>query len=147
MTEALRLDLWFRGLDEKRREVEIRRADAGSKTPLDEWPELDGRLSEIYQAFWNLSGSRPVGFGGAGPIPWEASENWLDRHGIDDLSEREEIKMLWAALDGKYLETQAVKITKGAKGDSEAGFIATHAALRKEKAQAEPRNGVATENG
>lgn len=35
-----------------------------------------------WQAFDDLSGARPVGFGGAGDIPWTALDQWATRHGV-----------------------------------------------------------------
>lgn len=62
-------------------------------------------------SFGTLSGSRPIGFGGSGPIPWHRVIEFADYHSLD----RELTDVLIAVvqkLDNRYLEWQREQADK-----------------------------------
>lgn len=67
-------------------EAAIIKAALLSRHPLpkriQEAPELEQHLVLYYNAFWDLSSCRSVGFG-YGPIPWTAVTDWCILYGLD----------------------------------------------------------------
>lgn len=63
----------------------------------------DEALRFVWDAFWNLSTDRQVGFA-TGPIPWTAVDRYAVRHHIDDADAFERFHSLLRSMDGAYLE-------------------------------------------
>lgn len=75
----------------------------GFSTPFEDRPELYPDLVEVYQAFLQLSRSRPVGFS-VGTIPASQIEAWLNIHQVTDLQERADFFVYINAMDSTWLE-------------------------------------------
>lgn len=68
-------------------------------------PDLDEGLDWYLDAFWMLTGERPVGvFGGVGRIPFSAVDRWAQRYGVDDLDGFERLQMIVDALDAEFID-------------------------------------------
>lgn len=63
-------------------------------------PEVPEHFEWVYEAFWDLTGSRQTGMT-VGPIPFEAVDRYADRYRIDDF---EEFHRLIRAMDSAFLE-------------------------------------------
>lgn len=70
-------------------------------------PELNLGLEFVYSSFWELSTTRPTGWG-FGPIPWNAIASFCDRYEMDD-EESEDFSFLSRAMDRAFLEHHAEK--------------------------------------
>jgi hypothetical protein len=66
-------------------------------------PELPGDLAFVLAAFWRLHTERPLGFGGAGPIPHFAALAYADRLAMGP-DEADWFCDMIVALDGEYLK-------------------------------------------
>lgn len=73
---------------------------------LDNRPELHEHLAFAWQAFLELSTDRPVGLGGAGPIPWAAIDRYARRYRLDDVDAFEIFMTLVRAADAAWLGRQ-----------------------------------------
>lgn len=85
---------------DKRKQYEAQR-EHGHKTPLDYEPEMYADLSWVWDAFHALSGSRQMGYGAVGPVPFEAIDRYAVRYNVEDF---EYFHALIAAMDGAYLK-------------------------------------------
>lgn len=72
--------------------------------PLKEMPDLFEDLSTSWEAFWTLSMSRPLGFNGAGPIPFSEISSYLIFRNIKDYDIQDEIVKNVQFLDIQFLE-------------------------------------------
>jgi hypothetical protein len=63
----------------------------------------DEALRFVWDAFWNLTTDRPVGFA-TGPIPWTAVDRYAARHRIDGADAFERFLAVIRAMDGAYLD-------------------------------------------
>jgi len=72
--------------------------------PIDERPELFEDLYDVWFAFFELTGSRPVGFGGAGPIPYNVVSDYMNENEIYAVDFRDWFRRMIAALDRALLE-------------------------------------------
>ncbi len=63
----------------------------------------------MWEAWWTLSADRPIGFGGAGPIPFQAIDRYADRFGISDPDEFNSFVALIAAMDDVLFAAQRKK--------------------------------------
>lgn len=70
-------------------------------------PALAPGLGLYLQAFEDLSPSRSIGFGGPGPIPFEAIDRYATRFCIDDIDDFDDLLRLIRALDEEYLDWAA----------------------------------------
>ena len=85
---------------EKRHEFWEQMAQKG-QGPLANEPEVPYAGREAWDAFWKLSGSRTVGMGSVGGIPFLAVDRWADRYGVRDF---ETFHRLIVAMDAAYLK-------------------------------------------
>lgn len=67
-------------------------------------PELPPELAFYLEAFYLLSASRDVGFGGAGPIKLTEMLAFCDLHGIRGTEDRLGFINIMRALDAVWLE-------------------------------------------
>lgn len=74
---------------------------------LENRPELAAHLAFEWRAFLELSTDRPVGFSGAGPIPWVAIDRYAVRYGVHDPDDFEAFLTRIRALDAAWLARQA----------------------------------------
>lgn len=65
-----------------------------------DYPDLPDELEPVWRAFWDLHGSRQLGFGAYGPIPFGEIDRYATRFGI---SEFEEFHDLIRHMDEIYL--------------------------------------------
>ena len=65
-------------------------------------PQLPPGLELYYEAFWELSSTRAVGFA-LGPVPWGAVDSYATRYGFDD-EQREDLVYYVRAMDNAYLK-------------------------------------------
>lgn len=63
----------------------------------------DEALRFVWDAFWNLSTDRPVGFA-TGPIPWSAVDRYAGRHRLEGADSFQRFLDLIRSMDGAYLE-------------------------------------------
>lgn len=63
----------------------------------------DEAVRFVWDAFWNLTTDRPVGFA-TGPIPWGSIDRYAVRHRIDGADAFERFLALIRAMDGAYLD-------------------------------------------
>jgi len=63
----------------------------------------DEALHFVWDAFWNLTTDRQVGFA-TGPIPWTAIDRYADRHQLHAVDSFERFHALIRAMDSTYLE-------------------------------------------
>jgi hypothetical protein len=68
-------------------------------------PPLPGSR-DLFEAFWELSTDRDVGFG-YGEIPASAIDRYARRHGFDDPDEFEMLRRAIRAMDREYLKHKA----------------------------------------
>ena len=68
-----------------------------------EAPELNLGLEFAYQAFWELTTCRPVGFG-VGAIPWSAIREYALAYGVDEEEDFSEFTLLIRAMDRVYVD-------------------------------------------
>ncbi|WP_425339724.1 phage tail assembly chaperone [Methylobacterium platani] len=66
-------------------------------------PELPELASLAWDAFWDLTGERPLGFGAQGRIPWSAVDRWGARYAIAG-EQFTRLKRIVQALDAAWLE-------------------------------------------
>lgn len=94
---------WLEGLE-----------DEGLAHPraLQERPDLFPHLDMVWQAFFDASNARQIGFGGVGGIPPSEIEAEIRRFRIEDWSEAEDFRFLLRFLDNEYLSYQAEKAPK-----------------------------------
>lgn len=76
----------------------------GMQTDLSWLPSLVPWLEDVYQAYWQLDTLRQLVEGGMGRIPWDKREDKLDRLGVEDEEDREEILDLWQQLEHEHLK-------------------------------------------
>lgn len=68
-------------------------------------PDLHDGLDWYLDAFWMLTGERPVGaFGGVGRIPFSAVDRWAARFGVEDLDAFERLHAMIEALDAEFID-------------------------------------------
>lgn len=91
-----------------RRQMRLQKRDADPEEQriLDAQPEQDEAMAVCLQAWRDLSTCRPLGFSGAGPIPWTALVAWLDRSGLD-AGAASVVQAVIARLDNDFLDAQA----------------------------------------
>jgi hypothetical protein len=65
-------------------------------------PQLAQGLELYYEAFWELSSARAVGFG-VGPIPWGVVDSYATRYAFDD-EQREDLTYYVRAMDNAYIK-------------------------------------------
>lgn len=58
-----------------------------------------------YKAFGELNGSRQIGFGGMGPIPYEAKIAWLNENQVHGAEERDRFIRILSHMDIEYLKS------------------------------------------
>jgi hypothetical protein len=94
---------WLEGLE-----------DEGIARPraLEERPELFPHLDMVWQAFFDASNARQIGFGGVGGLPPSEIEAEIRRFRIESWEEQEDFRFLLRALDNEYLAYQAEKAPK-----------------------------------
>ena len=73
---------------------------------MEERPVLYRDLRQDYEAFHVLSSSRPVGMGGASPIPISQIESYMRIFGITELAEKKFFMQRIRLIDHLYLEWQ-----------------------------------------
>lgn len=75
--------IWHQSASWGKHEATLRRHQAkGRPVPaLDKKPVLEPHLVHVWHDFWFLDRSRPLGFGGVGPIPFEAMDRYAARFG------------------------------------------------------------------
>lgn len=76
-------------------------------------PELADNLSWIWSAFWELGSDRPIGMGGAGPIPFSSLDRYAGRYDIDDGEEFDRFRGFIRRMDAAYLKWARKKGEKG----------------------------------
>lgn len=100
----LQANLRWSRLDDSKRAFLLARAERGLPTPeVDALADPPASLQRVWDGFFDLDSERPIGFGGAGRIPWSAEEAWLDAEGVGDPDERGFYRALWRQMDGAYL--------------------------------------------
>ncbi len=68
-------------------------------------PEIEPQLEWLWEAFWDLSGDRQIGFS-AGPIMWASIDAYARRHRIvGDSFDR--LASLLRQMDREYLQVSA----------------------------------------
>jgi len=77
-------------------------AEQGKPTPLDSRPEFDQDCAWFIQMFNTLSGSRPIGFGGAGSIPFSEIIRYIEVFGCY-IGVEEDVQIL-QTMDRTFLE-------------------------------------------
>ncbi|WP_157091541.1 phage tail assembly chaperone [Methylobacterium nodulans] len=75
-------------------------------------PELPELAQVAWDAFWDLTAERPLGFGAVGAIPWSTIAAWADRHGIRCGDQFARLKRLVMALDRRWLEHLRASVPK-----------------------------------
>lgn len=91
-------------------------AEGGDVAPGHEVdPEIPIHLLWVWQAFWELTNDRPLGFGGVGGIPFTAIDVYARRYGIGCLDEFTRFRALIRALDDEYVKTVNKPKGKGAQ--------------------------------
>jgi hypothetical protein len=70
---------------------------------LEDRPERRADLELYWVAFFDLTTCRPPGFEGALPIPWDAIDQWAQRHSIIGESFDGLVHMV-RAMDAVFLE-------------------------------------------
>lgn len=73
---------------------------------LDNMPLLFSGLLPYWNAFWELSGSRSMGFG-MGSIPYSEITGWLDENGVDHWQDRRDYREIIRFIDRAYLDITA----------------------------------------
>jgi len=81
-------------------------------------PEVPFGTQFLLEAFDELSTCRALGFGGAGPIPWTAVQQYAEAHGYDDET-RDVLLEVVRALDLVYMNWMAERL----KSDGDAGGV------------------------
>lgn len=69
-------------------------------------PQLTIWTKDLYEAFYLLTDSRPVHFGGLGSIPMTEIEAYMRIDGIKDLESRYRFMTAIKAMDAEYLKLQ-----------------------------------------
>ncbi|MDR7036108.1 hypothetical protein J2X36_000844 [Methylobacterium sp. BE186] len=67
-------------------------------------PDLPEHLTFVWDAFWDLSNDRALGFGVVGPIPWSSIDRYAGRVGVSDPEEFERLSRLIRAMDTVWRE-------------------------------------------
>lgn len=96
-------------------------AEQGKPTPLDSRPDFDMDCAWFVQMFNSLSGSRSIGFGGAGSIPFSEIIRYIETFGTF-IGVEEDIQIL-QAMDRQFLEQsrkEAEKANERARQKSQA---------------------------
>lgn len=70
---------------------------------IKEAPELMPGLELYYEAFTELSNTRPITQGGLGAIPWTAINEWAKRYDIEG-SDFERLATYVRSLDAEYIK-------------------------------------------
>lgn len=81
---------------------------------LESRPEIEPYLGFVWDAFWELSCDRQMGFGAIGPIPFSSVDLYARRFGIDDPDQFKQFLHLIRQLDAKYL----AKVNDSGKTDA-----------------------------
>lgn len=63
----------------------------------------------MYEAFFLLTDSRPVHFGGLGAIPLSEIESYMRVDGIEEWDDRYRFMLLIKRMDAEYLKLQAAR--------------------------------------
>lgn len=66
-------------------------------------PEIPDYLQFVWEAFWALSGDRPVFMGGVGPIAFLSVDRYAERFGLDSPDEFARFFELIRSLDAVYV--------------------------------------------
>lgn len=70
-------------------------------------PTLDMGLELFFNAWFELTSTRPVGMG-TGPIPWNVVQDYAERFDFDDF-QTEALHYYMGAMDTVYFEYQEIK--------------------------------------
>ena len=81
--------------------------------PLLSKPDLSVAALWYWEAFVDLCSCRSYTFGGAGPIPWTAIDQYATRHGYGDSDSFESFKACVSHLDSLYLVHHQKEIDRG----------------------------------
>lgn len=95
-------------------------------------PELPLHLAFYMDAFWTLTGDRPMGFA-LGPIPFTAMATYARQYGIDRRDEFDRFARLMRMLDNVYLEA-APNLEQKPKPQTGAEVLSVMRSLKAEKA-------------
>lgn len=85
-------------------------------------PQLRMGLELYYLAYTELMSTRPLGFGGEGPIPWEAQMHWAFDAELDE-DQTHDLIYFVTCLDQAYLNAQAERRKRDAGTNGNAGPI------------------------
>jgi hypothetical protein len=67
------------------------------------------RLISVWNAFFDLSGDRSIGFGSIGRIPFSAINAYAQRYRIDDIDRFERFSSLIRSMDAAFIEHHVKK--------------------------------------
>lgn len=75
-------------------------------------PELPDHLVFVWQAFRQLSGDRPLGFGTFGPISFASISAYADRYSITDIDEFDRFLRLIRSMDSEWMTATAKRMSE-----------------------------------
>jgi hypothetical protein len=91
-------------------------AEGHAPRALIEKPEIDDHLAFVWNAFWAISGDRPIGvMGGVGSIPFAAIDRYAVRYGVDGRDEFDRFHAMIKRMDAVFIAKANEKAAEEAK--------------------------------
>jgi hypothetical protein len=90
--------------------------DGDTPRALLDKPEIEEHLVFVWNAFWAISGDRPIGaMGGIGSIPFAVIDRYAVRYGVDGRDEFDRFHSLIKRLDAVFIAKATEKAAEEAK--------------------------------